>query len=181
MHWNIKENGFEKYFYEIEKEESQTNYKSVYYVPELQKRAEQSLLLLDKTPTPETKLEMADYLAVLKKAVSKEVALVPELPFEYIEDLKPESYTIDVAASLSEYLEKLQIHYSNAFQLVNKKKNARVDYLVKTNEKLYNAKKQAFHNESISNTVLKVFEKNKILQFDDELIYGFRKEDLQKL
>lgn len=173
MVYQFKENGFEKYFYEIEKEESQTNYKSVYYVPELQKRAEQSLLLLDKTPTPETKLEMADYLAVLKKAVSKEVALVPELPFEYIEDLKPESYTIDVAASLSEYLEKLQIHYSNAFQLVNKKKNARVDYLVKTNEKLYNAKKQAFHNESISNTVLKVFEKNKILQFDDELIMQY--------
>ena len=92
MVYQFKENGFEKYFYEIEKEESQTNYKSVYYVPELQKRAEQSLLLLDKTPTPETKLEMADYLAVLKKAVSKEVALVPELPFEYIEDLKPSSY-----------------------------------------------------------------------------------------
>ena len=169
----FKDNGFEKYFYDIEKKESEANYKSVYYIPELQKRAEQSLLLLDKTPTPESKKQMANYLAVLHKAIAKELILNPSITFENLESVTPEGYTVDVASSLLEYLDKLLKHYSDAFQQANDTKEAKVNFLLKSNEKLYNAKKLAFHNESVSDQVLKVFEKNKILQFDDELIMQY--------
>lgn len=169
----FKDNEFEKYFYDIEKEESQANYKLVYYLPELQKRAEESLLLLDQTPTAESKAKMADYLAVLKKAISKEIVLVPDIPFEQVSKLTPASYTIEVASMLSEYLEKLEKHYSDAFQRANKIKDAKVNYLIQTNKELYNAKKQAFHNESISDLATKAFEKNHILQYKDELIQQY--------
>ncbi|SDC82383.1 ATP-binding cassette domain-containing protein [Williamwhitmania taraxaci] len=169
----FKDNGFESYFYNIEKEESQANYKFVWYVPELQKRAEQSLLLLDKAPTAESKAQMADYLAVLKRAISKEAILVPSITFENTDDLVPESYTIEVAAMLSEYLEKLLKHYDEAFQQANSKKDAMVNYFQNKNKALYNAKKMAYHNESVSDLVLKIFEKNKILQFGDELVQQY--------
>ncbi|HUX53344.1 MAG TPA: ATP-binding cassette domain-containing protein [Williamwhitmania sp.] len=169
----FKDNEFEKYFYEIEKEESQANYKIVYYIPELQKRAEASLLLLDQTPTVASKVQMADYLAVLKKAVAKEVLLVPDIPFEQVEQLTPSAYTIEVAAMLSEYLEKLDKHYNDAFQHIDKIKEAKINYLIQTNKVLYNAKKQAFHNESISDLATKVLEKNKILEYNDELVQQY--------
>ncbi|HUX53368.1 MAG TPA: ABC transporter permease, partial [Williamwhitmania sp.] len=169
----FKDNDFEKYFYEIEKKESQANYKIVYYIPELQKRADASLLLLDQTPTEASKRQMADYLAVLKKAVSKEVLLVPDIPFKQVEQLTPSSYTIEVAAMLSEYLEKLDKHYNDAFQHIDKIKEAKINYLIQTNKALYNAKKQAFHNESISDLATKVLEKNKILEYNDELVQQY--------
>ena len=44
---------------------------------------------------------------------------------------------------------------------------------MKTDPQLYEAKRAAYHNESVSDLALKVFEKNKILQFRDELVQQY--------
>ena len=45
-----------------------------------------------------------------------------------------------------------------------------MQYLVSTNPKLYEGKRRAYHNESISDLATKFTEKNKILQYKDELV-----------
>ena len=42
-----------------------------------------------------------------------------------------------------------------------------------TNPQLYEAKRAAYHNESVADLAQKVFEKNKILQFKDQLVQQY--------
>jgi len=101
------------------------------------------------------------------------VQLVPSIPFEQVDQLTPSTYTIEIASMLAEYLEKLEQYYNNEFQRIDKIKDIKVNYLMQTNKVLYNAKKQAFHNESISDLATKALEKNKVLEYNDELVQQY--------
>ena len=48
-----------------------------------------------------------------------------------------------------------------------------MNHLVATQPRLYEAKRNAYHNESIADLATKAFEKNKILLFKDELVQQY--------
>jgi len=70
-------------------------------------------------------------------------------------------------------LNDLNKHYNAIFGSANQKKDRIINHLVSTNAELYEAKKRAYHNESVADLVLKTFEKNKILQYKDELVQQY--------
>ena len=56
---------------------------------------------------------------------------------------------------------------------MNKQRDAIVSHLMTSNPQLYEAKRAAYHNESVADLAQKVFEKNKILQFKDQLVQQY--------
>lgn len=170
----FKDNEFQKYFYEIEKAERNANYKTVYYIPELEKRVNYCIENRHLADSAEVKAKISDALAVLRHELFLESNyVVPEIPYNYLDSLHPQlAGEITLYETLG-YLEELNDHYSKIFQEYNQKRDGIVTHLMKSNAALYEGKRAAYHNESISDLALKVFEKNKILQYQDELVQQY--------
>ena len=166
----FKDNDFQKNFYDIEKVERNANYKTVYYIPEVEKRINECIELSEKKSDPEIKPKFENNLAVISKAIGKEIFLVPEIPFDQLNNLTLENFNSDIGFIALGYIEQLKEHYNGIFQTANIKRDKIINYLVNKNPQLYEAKRKAYHNESISDLAMKVFEKNQILLFKDELV-----------
>ena len=170
----FKDNEFQKYFYNIEKAERTANYKTVYYIPELEKRVHYCIDNLQAKDDVEVRKKMEDALAVLRHELFLESAReVPEIPYAYLDSLRiNKAGEVSLYETLG-YLEELKDHYSKIFQENNQQRDAIVTHLMKSDAALYEGKRAAYHNESISDLALKVFEKNKILQYGDELVQQY--------
>ncbi len=169
----FKDNDFQKYFYDIEKIQRNANYKTVYYIPELEKRLNECIELSDRKDDPSIKTKFIDNLAVLRKGISKETKLVPEIPFDQMNNLTIENFNTDIGFITLAYIENLTKHYSDIYQKANSKRDNIINYLENKDKKLFEAKRKAYHNESISDLATKTFEKNHILQYKDELVQQF--------
>ena len=170
----FKDNEFQKHFYQIEKGERNANYKLVYYIPELEKRLQYCIDHVNSQDSAEVRERMKDALAVLRRGIGQEMTVfAPEVPFEYLRNLRPDSVDEVALYETVGYLEALKEHYNEIFQAKNQQRDAIVNHLVATQPRLYEAKRNAYHNESITDLATKAFEKNKILLFKDELVQQY--------
>ncbi|RPH32938.1 MAG: ATP-binding cassette domain-containing protein [Bacteroidales bacterium] len=170
----FKDNSFEKDFYDLEKIERNANYKTVYYIPELEKRLNQCIELSDKKDDLTIKPKFDDNLAVIRKAILNETQKEsPEITYDQLENLNTEKFTSDIGFITLDYIEGLKKHYSKIYDAASQKRDKIVNYLVNKDQAFYEAKRKAYHNESISDLATKALEKNKILQYKDELVQQF--------
>jgi hypothetical protein len=166
----FKNNSFEKTFYEIEKRESVADFKQVYYLPELEQRAEYIEDNWYKFSTDATvKSIITEDLQLLNTELHKE-ELRTGIPFESGHQMDTTQFNEIVLYKVLDFIEKLDSYYSIMFQKANNEKNNIIDYLNTTNKELYIARRNAFHNESVEDQVKKAFEKKKIIRYRDELI-----------
>jgi ABC transport system ATP-binding/permease protein len=167
----FKDNAFHKTFYDIEKTERNASYKTIYYIPELEKKLNASIDALAKKDDIKFMNILTNNLAVLQKALFNETNyMAPAIPYRYLQSLNVNSFGEEAAYATVDYLEDLKAHYDKIYQSTNQKRDRIVNHLVNTNVQLYEGKRQAYHNESIADLVMKTFEKNKILQYKDELV-----------
>lgn len=165
----FKDNEFHKHFYDIEKVERNADYKLVYYIPELEKIANENVEFLAHKKEHESQL--TDNIEVLYNSIFNELNyLAPAIPYRYLDSLKFQTFNFEVAYATIDYLDELKGHYQQIFQTANQKRDRIISHLVTTNAKLYEAKRNAYHNESISDLVTKKFEKNNILRYKGELV-----------
>lgn len=171
----FKDNEFHKTFYNIEKEERNADYKTVYYIPELEKIVTESIDLIEKSKEDQdASNKFNDNLLVLRNSLFNETNfLAPAIPYRYLDKLYPDTFDYEVAYSTLDYLDDLKNHYSKIYQAANQKRDRIISHLVKTNPRLYEAKRKAYHNESIADLVMKIFEKNKILRYKGELVQQY--------
>lgn len=169
----FKDNKFEKTFYELEKEARNANYKTVYYIPEIEKRINQCIELSDKKS--EKQVIFDNNLAVIRKAIIKETTKEsPNVQFELQPDsLTTKAFTSDMGFMVLGYLEQLKEHYTKINEAADRKRDNIINYLVEKDKDLYEAKRKAYHNESLADLATKAFEKKKILQYNDELVQQY--------
>ena len=166
----FKNNEFEKNFYEIEKRESNADFKQVYYLPELEKRVEYMEDNWYKFDTDnKIKEKITNDLRLLKTELPKEETRTG-IPFEVAHQLDTVNFNELVLDKTNEFLKKLYSYYGMIFQKANNEKENKIRYLLKTKPELYRLARNRFHNESVEDQVKKVFEKNKIIQYKDELV-----------
>ncbi len=166
----FKNNEFEKNFYEIEKRESNADFKQVYYLPELEKRIEYLEDNWYKFETdPEVKKTITADLQLLQMELSKE-EIRTNIPLEIGHQLDTNSFNEIVLDKTNEFMKKLYAYYGMIFKKANNEKENIIRYLLNTNPELYRLKRATYHNESVEDQVKKVFEKNKIIQYNNELI-----------
>ena len=167
----FKDNKFEKDIYEFEKTARNADFKTVYYIPELEKRLNQCIELSEKKDDPKIKIKFDDNLAVVYKAIQKETQKEsPEITFDQLENLNTQKFTSDIGFSALGYIEQLKEHYSKIFNTADQKRDRIINYWKDKYKGAFEAKRRAYHNESISDLATKAFEKNPILQYKDELI-----------
>ena len=166
----FKDNEFEKHFYKLEKGMSNANFMQVYYIPELKEKLNYCFDNLENDKK-EVKESVSLNFRMLTNEFNKQRKIYnKEVDFSFINKLSrdsADSYTAYVAKS---YLEGLNEYYGKQFHYFYNKKQKKIDYIVEKTPLLFNLKKDSYYNETVSDIVKKVFEKNKIVQLNDRLI-----------
>ena len=165
----FKNNDFQKNFYDIEKRESNADFKKVYYLPELKKNLTYIEDNWYRFNEPEIKQEITESLKLLRKELGKEQNRTGLL-FESLHQLDSSLFNEIILYKTSDYLNQLEAYYNAMFQKANTEKENIIRYLLQTNPELYRNKRAAYHNESVEDQVKKVYEKNKMLRYRDELV-----------
>ncbi len=167
-----KNNDFEAYFYDLKKKESQANFKTVYYIPELRKSVDsvKNYLTNHNSAEPEkVKDHVGPHLELLENELGEEKERT-NLEFSSLQALNAKDIDRQALQKTRSYLKRLDRHYQQKFQKANRKLDNMRGYLSEKQPKLYQRKKDNHYNESVADQVKKVFEKNKIIQYKDELI-----------
>jgi ABC-type multidrug transport system ATPase subunit len=162
-----KDNRFERHFYEVEKRESHADFRQAYLIPELRERCK----LCINEWSEKGKIEKTiNALHVLRNEVAKEIAGNPDAPQFDLSALYPEKLDGGALLYLQDFLEEMDAYYGGQFAAANREKEQLIAFMLKEDAQKYTVLKNAFHNEHLSETVRKFFEKNKILEFNNRLV-----------
>ena len=161
-------NGYEKYFYQIEKKESKADFYQVYYIPELKDITNECLRAIKDKSDSATKVKNQK-LELLRNEITK-LASDSKIRFGIMNKLNPESFNSFVAFILKDYLDNVSGYYRDLFKEAYNEKETLINYWLTTQKNLYRSKKDAYFNESVNDIAKKVYEKNKIIRYNNELI-----------
>jgi hypothetical protein len=168
----FKDNKFMKQkLYQIEKEESQSDYKKVYWLPELAERLDRVRAEVQSTGTVSMS---ANDLLLISNEISKESLTNKDVPpFAGIDELQPLKFTSSTADLVSNYLTILDKYYGEKFQKISRQKENYFNFYLDRDPDAYNQLRDRYDNEGVSDIVRKVYEKNKILEYDHQLVQHY--------
>ncbi|MBU0765279.1 MAG: ATP-binding cassette domain-containing protein [Bacteroidetes bacterium] len=165
-----KANNFEKPFYDIEKHESQADFKKVWFLPKLTEKLNEVYGVIGDSLSTEDEKTVKENLALLRNELKNETNRVPDIAYNDIDRLYPGSLNNMVVYNTKEYIKQLDRYYGLVFQQANEKMERIINHLLSTNPGHYTELRNNYHNESVADIVKKVYEKNKILIYKDRLI-----------
>lgn len=160
-------NRFEKYFYDLEKMESKADFYQVYYVPELNKYLDIVIELSKNTKnTPAYK----NAYELLKNEYHKQIQHFPEFRIPNFEKSDASNFNVAQAKSYEKFINQLQDTFNQQFTMAHDRLSLQLNqYLMKEKDKYY-ALRDKYHNEAVSDIVTQFYEKNKILNSNNQLI-----------
>ncbi|WP_282036068.1 ATP-binding cassette domain-containing protein [Saccharicrinis aurantiacus] len=166
----FKHNVYQSQFFEIDQEQSVTDFKVVYYLPELE-------LLLDRCNShllgkgENDAKQFKNDLALIQNELSKENKRVSEISFNDISAITVDNFSEELYQSIKNHLATLKSYYSDRFVKANNLKERKIGLLIqKIGKERFNGVKDTYLNESITDIVCKTFETNKLLRDGDKLI-----------
>ena len=162
----FKDNRFERFFYDVQKRESMADFRQVHLIPELEDRL---VRVLDDVLVNGEIVETARELRVLHNEVRKELSLNPDNPFD-VSLLTPENFDLNVAFLLEEFIQAMNERYNQKFELAVSHRERLISYMLEQNAPLYTYLRNAYQNEYLTDIVRKSFERNKILEYNYELV-----------
>jgi hypothetical protein len=161
----FKNNRFESNFFDIEQEISYSNFKSAYYIPELEKR----LSILDDEFEEKSRIEESiGALEVLKNEILREqdsIGIATYTPSMFV----PENFSNEFSAEIKQFFDELNSFYLQKFIRANKIKQGRLNEIMKDRRDIYYQMLNKYQNESVSDQVKKIYEKNKIVESEGRL------------
>ncbi|MBE9467179.1 MAG: ATP-binding cassette domain-containing protein [Bacteroidetes bacterium] len=167
--YQFKDNEFEKQFYELEKQISVSDFKQVYYIPELKDIIDDCVEGI-KSNNDSIRNVTENNFELLRNELSTEQKNVKTIKFDFINKLYIDSFSNFIAINTSDYLDKLLGHYTKQFSVASSRKEKTIDYLDDVKPGYYNKRRNAYHNEALSNLVKKIYEKNQIIRIKNHLV-----------
>ena len=163
-------NDFESKFYELDKKESISNYKQIYYLPELKEILDRSYKNI-KSEDPKIKEQVKNDLKLLKNEFIKQSHILPSIKInEFVSKIQPDSLTLFMTFLSRTYIEELNNYYSKQFSISNGKKDKIINWAMEKNPKLYKKLKDNNRNDAVSDIVKNIYEKNQFIRYNDDLI-----------
>ncbi len=166
----FKDNRYEHYFYEYEKLESQADFQQVYRIPKLREALNTTVSLFNAGRLSEKE---PGKLPLLYNEITKENRYNPVVKFKETDQLIPERFDVDLSLSLKNYFDRLSAYYNEQLLKANAKKQKILEYMLETDPERYKRLKDHYYNESLSDIVLNVFERNRILEYHNHLIQKY--------
>ncbi len=161
----FKNNEFETNFYAFEKGISYNNFKSAYLIPELEERLNNCSVEFRETGLVQ---EHQAALLVLKNEILQWQGAVKDVHFKE-KELEPDGFSEATIQKATQFLAAHKRHYINQFSIASREKERRLGRLMKDRRLLYFSMLDQYHNESVSDHVKKIYEKNQIIEDNGRL------------
>jgi ABC-type multidrug transport system ATPase subunit len=166
-----KNNRYQKLIFDIEKEESKSDFNQVYLFPELLTRLE-SVRINYKDTSATVRNEVVNKLTLLRNELNK-----PEL-LKYFEgtDLEKaltiEHFNEDVVSEVSMGIESVKEYHTNRFNKANEMKDGILSEYENSEDKKYTLTelKNKYFNETLAEVVRNINTKNKLIEHENTLI-----------
>ena len=169
----FKDNKFEQEFYEDDKIMANSDYKKVYFVPELETRL-QYCLSNYSSPDETVKNKVKTDLELLYSEINREAASVgaKEPDIAFTNALTPSKFDSTVSQQTSDFLIKLKRVYMKRYNEADSRKEAKVEGMTNTPEKELSFEhfKSSYHNEMIADLVKNLSETHRLIEKDGKLI-----------
>ena len=161
----FKDNRFEANFFELEREISRTNFKSAYFIPELEERLS---ALNDEFEENGKITTQSSTLELLKNEILREQDSLNSMTFNSAM-FNPAVYDKNLSSQISLFLSDLNNFYLKQYLVANRLKQNRLNQIMSDRRELYYEMLNRYHNESVADHVKKIYEKNKIVESEGRL------------
>lgn len=162
----FKDNEYDRLVYDMNKTISVSDYNTVFRLPELSSALNSTVLDYRRNNLSN---ENPSGLPLLKNEIEKLAVNENLKPFKDTDRLNPEDFNHLVAEKVSAYLDSVTIYFRDK----SNSTDIRKDNFISANrlklDKLYND----YHNTRLEEIVTKLYEKNKILEYKNELIQNY--------
>lgn len=168
----FKSNPFEKRFYEWDKTMAESDYKKVYYLPELESRIGLLQQLLGKTDSASL-AKSTSTLSLLKRELQKEVDIIGgSSRFNRLNDFTPDRFDSTVTTETRQFIQALKRFYLIRYERAEKEKLALIEGLTNTPAKQLQFEKDrnTYQNEAITELVRNTIEMNRVIEKDGQLV-----------
>ena len=165
----FKDNEFEKKYFQLDKLESMTDYKQVYYIPKLESYMEEMIMMVG-VEIDSIERKFTNYQEILYNEIKKEMQTSP-VKFDNVEQLRDSSFSQETIGVLFEYFDGLKAFYGEAFSKVNGKKQDMLNEDQSTPEKMeaYKSKRDRYMNEYLEDLVKNVYAEDKVVVDNHQL------------
>ena len=166
----FKDNDFERQFYLYDKIMANSDYKKVYFIPEVETKLQYCLNHFNSNDES-IKSKVAEDLLIIKRELSRELEETRQ-NLSAMDNLAVGKFDSATYNQVSRYLESLKKFYVNRYNAADHKKEEIIMSLTSTPEKtaLFNRFREAYHNEAITELVKNLTETHRIIEKDGKLI-----------
>ena len=163
----FKDNRFQRTFYELDKLITHSDFQLSYYIPELEERL--SSCIDDYRKNNALTSSASDFSLIINE-MRKESA-ISNIPFPLSEEqTQPDSFNAASIEKINTFLTGLKAYYLEIFTRNDREKTNRINYLIQNRRDMYFSMLDKYHNESVSDHVRKVWEKNKLVTYRGNLV-----------
>jgi len=161
------DNKYARKFYVFDKSMSEARFGKDYWSSKLKGNLDKIMLDLNKGSRDE---DFDDDLLLVYNEVKKEKDILPEIKFDKIEFLKPESISPEIVTSALSYIESVRKYYVRKYNDANNAKDALITRMESDNENAYQELRNDYFNISLEEALTSKNETQKTIEFGGELI-----------
>jgi hypothetical protein len=167
----FKDNLFEKEFYLYDKVMANSDYKKVYYIPELETRLQYSINNFHSSD-PNIREKIAYDLTLIQNELKREIAHVGLDPLTPIVNLTIEKFDSATYLQVNAFLGTLKQFYVNRYNRADQEKEKKIISLTDTPEKAkaFERYREEYHNDAIAELTKNMAEIHRIIEKDGKLI-----------
>ncbi len=163
----FKDNSFQKHFYNTDKQITNSDFHLSYYIPELETRLNKCFE--DFRDNGKITYSASDFV-LLNNEIRKQEKVTGIYTDPEYNKSTTENISSAIFYSFEFYISQLKNHYQQIFTKFEREKTNRIRYLMKNRKDLYFNMLDKYHNESVSDHVKKIYEKNKIVEYRHSLV-----------
>lgn len=169
----FKDNKFEQEFYKEDKIMANSDYKKVYFIPELETKLQYCLgnySSSDETVESKVKSDLELLYNEIHREAESVGAQADDISF--VNALTPSKYDSTIYQQASDFLIKLKRVYMNRYNEADERKEAKIEEMTSTPEKEleFERFKANYHNEVIADLVKNLSETHRSIEKDGKLI-----------
>ncbi len=167
----FKDNAFQREFYQLDKKRYNSNYKNLYYIPELQGKLSSCLSNFQKLDSA-SKTQYAYDIKILSNEISKELDLVGRNQLAVFGQLSVDQFDSAVWRETARFLRTLRSYYQTRFKQAIDQREDQVISMTRTTRGLeeYKFNRERFTNERVRDHVTNAKASDRIVEEGTRLI-----------
>lgn len=167
----FKDNDYEREFYPYDKAMMNSDYKKVYFIPQLETKLQFCLNNISSSK-PEVREKMERNLLLIRNEIGRELKVVNHQRYDWMDKLTAERFDSAAFNDASSFLGALKKFYTNRFNNADKQKEMKIRARTSSreDEKKFAAYREAYHNDAVTELVKNIAETHRIIEKDGKLI-----------